>query len=523
VSGRITVFDTTLRDGEQSPGCSMNAAEKVRLARQLEKLGVDVIEAGFPIASLGEVDSVKAVAQEIRGTRVAALARAKEADVEAAGKALSGAARPMIHTFLATSAIHLKYKLKITADEALRQAVEAVTLARSMTPDVEFSAEDASRTDYGYLREVLQAVFAAGAGTLNVPDTVGYSLPDEYAEMVRNLVGDIPGAVISVHCHNDLGLAVANSIAAVQAGAMQVECTINGIGERAGNTSLEELVMALKVRSESLGAQTGVKTELLAPTSVMLSNITGVWPQPNKAIVGRNAFAHEAGIHQDGVLKNPLTYEIMTPASVGVRETLLVLGKHSGKHAVESRLKALGLSLSMEEIEDVTTKVKELADRKKFVYDDDLLALVSGAPRQRARLVRYQVVSGNDVIPTATVEIEFDGERRTASAAGNGPLDAAMKAAEAAFGFDLELLELHTRALTAGTDALAEVIVRVRHGETESTGQAASTDSTEAALRAYLSAVGSANKVREAADGRATQGVAWGTRRRGRMSSEVEV
>jgi 2-isopropylmalate synthase len=499
MSARITIFDTTLRDGEQSPGCSMNAAEKVRLARQLEKLGVDVIEAGFPIASQGEVDSVKAVAEEIRSVRVAALARAKEADIVSAGRALAGAARPMLHTFLATSAIHLKYKLKITAEQALEQAVAGVKLARTFTPDVEFSAEDASRTDYAYLLEVLKAVHEAGATTLNVPDTVGYSLPDEYAEMVRRLVHDLPGAVISVHCHNDLGLAVANSVAAVQAGARQVECTINGIGERAGNTSLEEIVMALKVRSEALEAETGVRTELLAPTSAMLSNVTGVWPQPNKAIVGRNAFAHEAGIHQHGVLKNPLTYEIMTPASVGVRETVLILGKHTGKHAVESRAKALGLALSKEEIEDLTVKVKQLADRKKFVYDDDLLDLVSAsAPEQRVRLIRYQAVSGNELIPTATVEIEFDGERRTATAAGNGPLDAAMKAAEAAFGFDLELIELHTRALTAGTDALAEVIVRVRHGEVESTGQAASTDSTEAALRAYLSAVGAARKAQEA-------------------------
>jgi 2-isopropylmalate synthase len=498
LSGRITIFDTTLRDGEQSPGCSMNPAEKLRLARQIERLGADVIEAGFPIASQGEIDSVKAVAAEIRSVRVAALSRAKEADIVAAGQALAGAAKPMIHTFLATSAIHLKYKLKITPAQALEQAVAGVRLARTFTPDVEFSAEDASRTDYAYLLEVLKAVYEAGATTLNVPDTVGYSLPDEYAAMVRRLVADLPGAVISVHCHNDLGLAVANSIAAVLAGAKQVECTINGIGERAGNTSLEELVMALKVRNETLGAETGVRTELLAPTSAMLSGITGVWPQPNKAIVGRNAFAHEAGIHQHGVLKNPLTYEIMTPASVGVRETAMVLGKHSGKHAVESRLRTLGLALSKDEIDQLTTKVKELADRKKFVYDDDLLALASRAPEHRARLVRYQAVTGNEVIPTATVEIEIDGERRCASAAGNGPLDAAMKAAEAALGFDLELIELHTRAVTAGTDALAEVIVRVRDGETESSGQAASTDSVEAALRAYLSAAGAVRKAQEA-------------------------
>ncbi len=497
--GRIRIFDTTLRDGEQSPGCSMNPAEKLRLANKLERLGVDVIEAGFPIASPAEKDAVRAVAAEIRSVRVAALCRAKEIDIRAAGEALQGAARPMIHTFLATSAIHLEYKLKITPAEALRQAVDGVRLARSLAPEVEFSAEDASRTDYGYLREVLQAVFEAGAQTLNVPDTVGYALPHEYAALVQRLVRDIPKAVISVHCHNDLGLAVANSIAAVTAGARQVECTINGIGERAGNTSLEEIVMALKVRRETLGFDTGVKTELLAPASAALSQVTGVWPQPNKAIVGKNAFAHEAGIHQHGVLANPLTYEIMTPASVGVRETQLVLGKHSGKHAVESRLRSLGVSLGGHQLEDVTTRVKALADRQKFVYDDDLLALVDHAVERRAHLVRYQVVSGNQVLPTATVEVEVDGERRSASAVGNGPLDAALKAIDTALGLELTLLDLTTRAVTSGKDALAEVTVRVRHADQETVGQAASTDSIEAALKAYLSAVGAVLRAQEAA------------------------
>ena len=371
-------------------------------------------------------------------------------------------------------------------------------LAKSLAPEVEFSAEDASRTDYGYLREALRAVFEAGASTLNVPDTVGYSLPHEYAEMVGKLVKDIPGAVISVHCHNDLGLAVANSIAAVQAGARQVECTINGIGERAANTSLEELVMAIKVRGETLGAETGIRTELLAPTSAMLSGVTGVWPQPNKAVVGRNAFAHEAGIHQHWILANPLTYEIMTPASVGVKETLLVLGKHSGKHAVEARLKNLGIRSSPQQIEEVTTRVKELADRRKFVYDEDLLALVEHAPEPRARLVRYQSLAGNQMLPTATVELEVEGQRRTASAIGNGPLDAALKAADSALGFDLQLLEMQTRAVTAGKDALAEVIVRVLHDGMEATGQAASTDTIEATLKAYISAVAAARVARAA-------------------------
>jgi 2-isopropylmalate synthase len=496
---RVVIFDTTLRDGEQSPGCSMTPAEKVRLARHLERLGADVIEAGFPIASAGEVASVEAVAAEIRGAKVGALARAKEADIVAAGSALARAARPVLHVFLATSAIHLKYKLKITAAEALKQAVEGVRLARSLAPEVEFSAEDASRTEYGYLREVLQAVFEAGAATLNVPDTVGYALPHEYAELVGRLVADIPGAIISVHCHNDLGLAVANSLAAVKAGARQVECTINGIGERAGNASLEEIVMALKVRGETLGLATGVRSELLAPASAALANVTGVWPQPNKAVVGRNAFAHEAGIHQHGILANPLCYEIMTPASVGVRETLLILGKHSGKHAVTARLRGLGIEPTPEEAEELTVRVKELADRKKFVYDDDLLALVSFRHERTVRLVRYQVVTGNELMPTATVELDLDGERRSASAVGNGPLDAALKAADTALGCQPELLEMQTRAVTAGKDAVAEVVVRVRHGENETSGQAASTDSIEATLKAYLSAVGAARRAQEAA------------------------
>jgi 2-isopropylmalate synthase len=499
MSDRLTIFDTTLRDGEQSPGCSMHVAEKVRMALQLERLGVDIVEGGFPVASAGDFEAVQAISEALKGARVAALCRCKAKDIESGGKALAHARNPVIHTFLATSGLHLKWKLKITPEECVRQAVEAVTLARTFVDEVEFSAEDASRTDYGFLKEALQAVHAAGAKTLNVPDTVGYALPAEYAEMVRKLVRDIPTAVISVHCHNDLGLAVANSLAAVEAGARQVECTINGIGERAGNTSLEEVVMALKVRREALQVETGIKSELLVPTSTQLSSVTGVWPQPNKAIVGRNAFAHEAGIHQHGMLANPLCYEIMTPASVGLSQSMLVLGKHSGRHAVESRLKQLGVALKPEEVEDVTRKVKDLADRTKFVYDEDLLAIVEHAAEPRARLVRYQVLAGNQILPTATVEVEVEGHRRTASSVGNGPLDAALKAADAALGFELSLLEMHTRAVTAGKDAVAEVTVRVVHDGIESLGQAASKDTIEATLKAYLSAVASAREARAAA------------------------
>jgi 2-isopropylmalate synthase len=510
VSAKVDIFDTTLRDGEQSPGCSMNRSEKLRLARQLEALGVDVLEAGFPVASAGEFESVKAIAAEVRGCQVAALARAKEADIVAAGRALQGAAKPRVHVFLATSAIHLKYKLRISADECLKQAVEGIRLAKTFCPDVEFSPEDASRTDYGFLRDVLRAVTEAGATVLNIPDTVGYALPEEYGALIGRLVQDVPGPVISVHCHNDLGLAVANSLAAVRAGARQVEGTINGIGERAGNASLEEFVMALRVRPESYGAHTNIRSEQIAPTSQLLASITGVWPQPNKAVVGRNAFAHEAGIHQHGVLANPLCYEIMTPASVGAGESQLVLGKHSGKHAVGTRLRGLGLDLTAEEVEALTAQVKELADHKKFVYDEDLLDLVAHVPEHRARLVRYQTLSGNQLMPTATVEIEVDGQRRSASAVGNGPLDAAMRAMDAALGLDVELLELHTRAVTAGKDAIAEVVVRIRHGAAEATGQAASTDSIEASLKAYLSAVGSVRGEKVAAKEPAGRGARAG-------------
>jgi 2-isopropylmalate synthase len=488
MSTRIQVFDTTLRDGEQSPGCSMDRDEKVRLARQLERLGVDVIEAGFPVASPGEREAVRAVAHEV-GCGVAALCRTRPADIEAAAAALRGAQRPRIHTFLATSDIHLESKLRLTREQALAQAVEGVRLARALCDEVEFSAEDASRSDGDYLLAVCQAVHAAGASVINLPDTVGYALPHEYAALVARLVRALPGVVFSVHCHNDLGLAVANSLAGVQAGARQVEVTVNGIGERAGNAALEELVMSLHVRQEALGLHTGVRHEQLTPTSRLLAATTGVWPQPNKAIVGRNAFAHEAGIHQHGVLSNPLTYEIMTPASVGLQATSLVLGKHAGRHAVAARLHALGIHLDEAQVERVTAEVKALADHKKFVYDDDLLALLSADPRRPARLLRYQSVAGNHVLPTATVEVELDGQRRSASAVGNGPLDAALKAADAALGLELELLEMHTRAVTAGTDALAEVVVRVRHAGHEAVGQAANVDTLEATLRAYLSAV----------------------------------
>jgi 2-isopropylmalate synthase len=376
---RITIFDTTLRDGEQSPGCSMNVAEKLRLAHQLDRLGVDVMEAGFPIASDGDFAAVQTIAAEVRRPVVAALARTMKHDIERAWQALKGAARPRIHVFVATSDIHLKYKLKLTRQQCLEQARESVKLAKSFCEDVEFSPEDATRTDHDFLCQILQAVIEAGATTLNIPDTVGYSMPAEFGELIQTIRDRVPGiekVTISAHCHNDLGLAVANSLAAVAAGARQVECTINGIGERAGNASLEEIVMAMRVRPDRYPFETAVVGEQLFPVSQMLGEITGVSVQPNKAIIGRNAFAHEAGIHQDGMLKNPLTYEIMTPQSVGVPDSKLVLGKHSGRHALGLRCEQLGYHFDRRELDEVYRRFVVLADQIKHVADHHILDLI---------------------------------------------------------------------------------------------------------------------------------------------------
>jgi len=386
---RITVFDTTLRDGEQSPGCSMNVHEKLRMAHQLDRLGVDVIEAGFPIASDGDFEAVQAVSAAIRRPIIAALARACTADIERAGQALAGAARPRIHVFLATSDIHLKYKLRITREQCLEQTRQSVRLAKSFCEDVEFSPEDATRTDPQFLCEVVQAAVDAGATTINIPDTVGYTIPSEYAQTIRMLRERITGiekVTISVHCHNDLGLAVANSLAAIEAGARQVECAINGIGERAGNASLEELVMAMRVRADRYAFDTGVVSEQLYPASQALSEITEVPVQPNKAIIGRNAFAHEAGIHQDGVLKNPLTYEIMTPHSVGVPDSKLVLGKHSGRHALGLRCEQLGFRFDRRELDEVYRRFVVLADRIKHVEDAHLVELIRDTQMETPRI-----------------------------------------------------------------------------------------------------------------------------------------
>lgn len=385
-TNRVTVFDTTLRDGEQSPGCSMNLEEKVRLAHQLDRLGVDVIEAGFPIASEGDFKAVRAVSQEVRRPTIAALARASRTDIDRAWEALEPAEHPRLHTFLATSDIHLQYKLKITREQALRQAHDSVAYARTLCDDVEFSPEDATRSDPEFLCDVLESVIEAGATTINIPDTVGYTVPGEFTGLIariRERVQGVEKATISVHCHNDLGLAVANSLAAVAEGARQVECTINGIGERAGNASLEELVMAMRVRADRLPFTTGIHTPEIYPTSQLLSEVVGFPVQPNKAIVGRNAFAHEAGIHQHGVLSNPLCYEIMTPESVGVASSRLVLGKHSGRHALARRYAELGFPLEGAELDAIYKRFTLLADRKKNIYDQDLLSLLPARSQRR--------------------------------------------------------------------------------------------------------------------------------------------
>ena len=496
---RILIFDTTLRDGEQSPGCSMNTKEKVELARQLARLGVDVLEAGFPIASQDDFEAVRAVAQSLKdGPVIAGLARAKDTDIDRAWEAVRAAERPRIHTFIATSEIHIKYKLKSTQEEVLEAAVAAVKRAKGYTEDVEFSAEDAHRTNQDFLCRVVEAAINAGATTINIPDTVGYGLPWEFGERIRDLMNRVPGmerVVMSAHCHNDLGLGVANSLEAIRAGARQIECTINGIGERAGNASLEELVMALRTRRDFMKFDTGIRTEEIYRTSKLLQSITGVKVQPNKAIVGANAFAHEAGIHQHGVLQDPLTYEIMTPESVGVPKSQLVLGKHSGRHAFKKRLQELGVELSEEDLNKAFGRFKDLCDRKKEIFDEDLLALVEDellATSEGYILEHLQFTSGTNIVPTATVRLKLQDELRQESGWGDGPVDAAYKAIDLITKIPGKLLEYQIRAITAGKDALGEVTTTVEIEGERVLGKGSSTDVIEASVRAYLNAI---NKV----------------------------
>ncbi len=494
---QLIIFDTTLRDGEQSPGASMTKEEKLRVARQLERMRVDVIEAGFAAASPGDFDAIHAIAEAIKDSTVCSLARANENDIRRAGEAIKPAARGRIHTFIATSPIHMEKKLRMSPDQVVEQAVKAIGWAREYTNDVEFSAEDAGRSEIDFLCRIFEAVIKAGATTINVPDTVGYNLPSQFAETIRQLIERVPGAdkvVWSVHCHNDLGLAVANSLAAVLAGARQVECTINGLGERAGNASLEEVVMATRTRADIFPVETRVDTTQIVPASKLVSQITGYPVQPNKAIVGANAFAHESGIHQDGVLKHRETYEIMRAEDVGWTQNKLVLGKHSGRNAFKSRLAELGVVLESEEaLNSAFARFKELADKKHEIFDEDLQALVSDetvTPEQEHyKLIYSQVCSETGEIPESAVTLAVGGAEHKAASSGSGPVDATFKAIEKIAASGAEQLLYSVNAITTGTDAQGEVTVRLAKGGRIVNGQGADTDIVIASAKAYLNAL----------------------------------
>ena len=493
---RVIIFDTTLRDGEQSPGASMTGEEKLRIAKALERLRVDVIEAGFAIASPGDFAAVKTIADTIQDSTVCSLARAVDADIERAAEALKGANSGRIHTFIATSPIHMQYKLRMQPDQVVEQAVRAVTKARNLCADVEFSCEDAGRSDIDFLCRIVEAAIDAGARTINIPDTVGYAIPHQYGELIAQLLTRIPNAdkaVFSVHCHNDLGLAVANSLAAVVAGARQVECTINGLGERAGNAALEEIVMAIKTRQDLLGVHTRIETEHILSASRLVSGITGFPVQPNKAIVGANAFAHESGIHQDGVLKHRETYEIMSAQSVGWNANKMVMGKHSGRAAFRSRLDELGIALAEDELNAAFARFKDLADKKHEIFDEDLQALVTDTLTEETpehyKLTSLEVTSKTGQVPQARLMLAVDGHEQAASAQGSGPVDATFKAIESIAGSQATLQLYSVNAITQGTDSQGEVTVRLEKGGRIVNGNGADTDIVVASAKAYLNAL----------------------------------
>ncbi|MDQ6975284.1 MAG: 2-isopropylmalate synthase [Mariprofundaceae bacterium] len=496
MSERLYIFDTTLRDGEQSPGCSMDLNEKIRMAHGLAALGVDIIEAGFPVASPGDFEAVRRIASEVKGPRIAGLARARRGDIEAAAKAIAPAGeRGRIHTFIATSPIHMQEKLRMDEASVLAQAVASVKLARSLSPEVEFSAEDAGRTDIDFLCRIVEATIAAGARIINIPDTVGYMTPDEFGARIRILRERVPNAhqaIFSVHCHNDLGLAVANSLAAVEAGARQVECTINGLGERAGNAALEEIVMILHTRNDRYSIETGIHTEKIVPTSKMASQITSMSVQANKAIVGANAFAHESGIHQDGMLKHKQTYEIMTPASVGWRTNRMVLGKHSGRAALKDRYAQLGVSIKSTQLDAIFSRFKALGDKKKEVFDEDLLAILhddNSDVGERISLISVHVTSGTQGVPEAAVTLAIDGQQHSATGRGDGPVDAAFKAIKLLVEPNGRLLLYSVNAITLGSDAQGEVTVRLENDGRIVNGQGANTDIIVASVQAFIAAL----------------------------------
>jgi 2-isopropylmalate synthase len=492
---RVYIFDTTLRDGEQSPGATMNVEEKIIVARQLEKLGVDAIEAGFPISSEGDFEAVRRIAEEVRGCQIVGLARTRSQDIDRAWEALKAGEDPRLHVFIATSDIHLQHKLQKTREQVFEEMQSAVRYCRKLTANVEFSCEDATRTDLDFLVRMAAGAVAAGARVVNIPDTVGYAVPPEMAEIIGRLLREVPGienVILSVHCHDDLGLAAANSLAGVLAGARQVECTVNGLGERAGNAALEEIAMALRTRGGQLGLSTGIRTEQLYPASRLVRAVTGIVVPPNKAIVGRNAFAHESGIHQDGVLKNKLTYEIMTPESVGLPATKLVMGKHSGRHAFRERMGELGFELSDEQLETAFRRFKALSDKKKEVFDEDLETLIMDeiiqVPR-RYRLDYINVTSGSQVMPTASVQLDIDGYQARNAEFGDGPVDASFKAIAKLTGTKSRLVVFSVNAISGGTDAQGEVRVRIEEDGVEVTGVGAHTDIIVASAKAYVDAL----------------------------------
>jgi len=498
---KVLIFDTTLRDGEQSPGASLSIAEKLEIAEQLAVLGVDIIEAGFPVSSPTQFEATKLVAEQVQGPVIAGLARASEGDIEAAGKAIAPAKNKRIHTFIATSPVHMKYKLKKKPDDVLKMAVEAVKFAKGFVDDVEFSPEDACRSQMPFLIEVLAAVIEAGATTLNIPDTVGYVMPYEYGQIIAQLRSDVPGiekCVISTHCHNDLGMAVANSLTGVRNGARQVECTVNGLGERAGNAALEEVVMAIHTRPDFFASQsaggltTNIKTTEIYRTSQLVSQLTGFLVQPNKAIVGANAFAHEAGVHVDGVLKERTTYEIMTPESIGLGGSRMVLGRHTGRHGFVERCRQLGFKLAKQEVEHAYQRFIEIADKKKEVFDEDLAAIINEeihVVEHVFELEYLHVASGTGTLPTASVRIRTKGETRQAAACGDGPVDAAYEAIREATGLSPKLENYTIRAVTGGKEALGEATVRISDDGKKFVGRGISTDIIEASAKAYVDAI----------------------------------
>ncbi|CAI8175733.1 MAG: 2-isopropylmalate synthase [Alphaproteobacteria bacterium] len=492
---RVYIFDTTLRDGEQSPGASMTLEEKLQIAELLDAMGVDVIEAGFPIASNGDFESVSEVAKLMKNAQVCGLARAGAKDIDRAADAVKHAKNPRIHTFISTSPVHMKHKLQMEPDEVMEAIAFSVSHARNHVENVEWSPEDATRTDRDFLCATVETAIKAGATTINIPDTVGYTVPQEYFEiitMLRERVPNIDKAIISTHCHNDLGLAVANSLSGVQAGARQVECTINGLGERAGNAALEEIVMALNVRNDAMPQWTNIETTSLARASKLVSSVTAFPVQYNKAIVGQNAFAHESGIHQDGMLKNNQTYEIMTPESVGISQTSLVMGKHSGRHAFREKIKALGYELGDNQLQEAFTRFKDLADRKKHVFDDDIVALVDDEVAKgadRVKLVSLRVIAGSEGPQQAMLKLEIDGKESEIDSTGDGPVDATFNAINALFPHEANLQLYQVHAVTEGTDAQAEVSVRLEEKGKTVTGRAADTDTMVASARAYVSAL----------------------------------